>query len=336
MPLSIKNSLHLFDNPFPSALLPLQLNMHAVSNFQWIDASSATQRLVYETGQQIPGAVHYAIKRFAKPEDWMSEDIGAIYYHYTPAQPDQQFVELRFCVTGNMYCRQYNEACCARCVKESIRNCNEKIETIDTFSFVFRASFLNQFSRGAGDHTAISESILAFTHTSSFSKPLPLCNKTRAVLEALVSHNYTGALENIYVNAQTQMLLLYSLDCVQGEKEINTIACKFLANEADRDKVIRARDILIEHIGEPITIKELSRKVAMNECYLKKGFKQLFGTTIFEFYQSQRMEHAKYLLYEKGLSVTEVSVLLGYSSISHFSTAFKKHTGLKPCELLFR
>jgi AraC family transcriptional regulator len=78
----------------------------------------------------------------------------------------------------------------------------------------------------------------------------------------------------------------------------------------------------------------LSRKVAINECYLKKGFKEMFGTTIFDFYQGQRMEHAKYLLYEKGLSVTEVSVMLGYSSISHFSTAFKKHTGLKPCELL--
>ena len=62
----------------------------------------------------------------------------------------------------------------------------------------------------------------------------------------------------------------------------------------------------------------------------------MFGTTIFEFYQSQRMEHAKYLLYEQGQSVTEVSMMLGYSSISHFSTAFKKHTGLKPCELLFR
>ena len=86
----------------------------------------------------------------------------------------------------------------------------------------------------------------------------------------------------------------------------------------------------------PITIKELSRKVAINECYLKKGFKEMFGTTIFDFYQSQRMEHAKYLLYEKGLSVTEVSMLLGYSSISHFSTPFKKHTRLKPCQLLLR
>src|SRR5690606_2270478 len=124
-------------------------------------------------------------------------------------------------------------------------------------------------------------------------------------------------------------------DCMD-EKQIDVINCKFLANEIDREKILKAREILVQQIGEPITIKELSRKVAMNECYLKKGFKEMFGSTIFDFYQSQRMEHAKYLLYEKGVTVTEVSVMLGYSSISHFSTAFKKHTGLKPCELLLR
>jgi AraC family transcriptional regulator len=154
------------------------------------------------------------------------------------------------------------------------------------------------------------------------------------VLETLLNHNYTDSLENIFINAQSQMLLLYSLECMVGEKEVEGFQCKFLANEADRDKIIRAREVLLQHIGEPLTIKELSRKVAINECYLKKGFKEMFGTTIFDFYQGQRMEHARYLLYEKGLSVTEVSVMLGYSSISHFSTAFKKHTGLKPCELL--
>jgi AraC-like DNA-binding protein len=124
------------------------------------------------------------------------------------------------------------------------------------------------------------------------------------------------------------------MECMVGEKE-DSFECKFLANEADREKIRQAREILLKHISEPLTIKALSRKVAINECYLKKGFKEMFGTTIFDFFQSQRMEHAKYLLYEKGLSVTEVSMLLGYSSISHFSTAFKKHTGLKPCELLF-
>ena len=58
------------------------------------------------------------------------------------------------------------------------------------------------------------------------------------VIEALLNHNYTDSLENIYINAQMQMLLLYSMDCMIGEKEIDVINCKFLANEADREKVI--------------------------------------------------------------------------------------------------
>jgi AraC family transcriptional regulator len=193
---------------------------------------------------------------------------------------------------------------------------------------------LSQFVRPLKLTDTLTNDILHFNHKSSFSKILPLCGRTRLVLEALLNHSYTDSLENIYINAQSQMLLLYSLECMVGDKEIESFSCKFLANEADREKIIKAREILLANIGDPITIKELSRKVAINECYLKKGFKEMFGTTIFDFYQGQRMEHARYLLYEKGLSVTDVSLMLGYSSISHFSTAFKKHTGLKPCELL--
>jgi AraC-like DNA-binding protein len=203
-------------------------------------------------------------------------------------------------------------------------------------SFKFFPAHLSQFVKSRNNGDKVSEDVLNFKYPSPFTKILPLCGKTRMVIEALLNHNYTDTLENIYINAQMQMLLLYSMDCMIGEKDIDVVNCKFLANEADREKIVRAREILIQHIGEPITIKELSRKVAINECYLKKGFKEMFGTTIFDFYQGQRMEHARYLLYEKGLSVTDVSMILGYSSISHFSTAFKKHTGLKPCELLFR
>ena len=290
--------------------------------------------LVHETGRQIPGSVQYSIRRYARPQNWMGDDIGVLKYHYEPSHPERNHLELRFCLTGHMYCRKYAGEC-NQCKLHASFNCEEKMESVDMLSFLFSSTLLEQFVKSRISNNTISEDLLSFRHQHSFSRSLSLCGRTKVVLEGLLNHNYTDSLENIFVNAQTQMLLLYSLDCMD-EKEIDVINCKFLANEADREKVLKAREVLIQQIGEPITIKELSRKVAMNECYLKKGFKEMFGTTIFDFYQSQRMEHAKYLLYEKGLTVTEVSVMLGYSSISHFSTAFKKHTGLKPCELLLR
>jgi AraC family transcriptional regulator len=288
--------------------------------------------LLFEASSQIPGSVHYSIKRYVRPNNWIADDIGVINYHYQSSHPAENYLELRFCSIGNMYCRRDQKEC-NQCKANASFNCEQKTESVDFLSFVFSSTLLEQFIKSRISENTLSEDILSFRHQASFTKTISLCNRTRMALETFLNHNYSGSLENIFVNAQTQMLLLYSLDCLE-EKQLDTITHKFLANEADREKISKAREILLQHIGEPITIKALSRKVAMNECYLKKGFKEMFGTTIFDFYQSQRMEHAKYLLYEKGLTVTEVSILLGYSSISHFSTAFKKHTGLKPCELL--
>ncbi|MBI3883208.1 MAG: helix-turn-helix transcriptional regulator, partial [Sphingobacteriales bacterium] len=282
--------------------------------------------ILLDKDRTVPGSVHYSIKRFKKQPEWNNmEDTGMLVYHYEKNNPAEHYLELKFCVSGNVYCRQ-KETECDYCKFNASKNCIEKVESVDVLSFSFKPSYLTQFVKGKV-HTNVSDEVLAFTHASSFSKMLPLCGKTRATIEALLNHTYTDTLENIFINAQTQILLLHSMDCMLGEKEeVEVFTCKFLANEADREKIIKAREVLLQHIGEPLTIKALSKKVAINECYLKKGFKEMFGTTIFDFYQSQRMEHAKYLLYEKGLSVTEVSSMLGYSSISHFSTAFKKHT----------
>jgi len=289
--------------------------------------------LLQERDRQIPGSVQYTVRRYNRHPQWNVDDTGMMVYHYEQSTPNENYLELKFCISGNVYCRQ-KDIECDKCKLNESKGCSDKVESVDVLSFRFSPTILSQFVKPRTSNDTVSDDILCFKHKSSFTKILPLCGKTRMVIEGLLNHNFADSLENIYINAQTQMLLLYSMNCMVGEKQIDVINCKFLANEADRDKIVNAREILIQHIGEPITIKELSRKVAMNECYLKKGFKEMFGSTIFDFYQSQRMEHAKYLLYEKGLSVTEVSLMLGYSSISHFSTAFKKHTGLKPCELL--
>ena len=291
--------------------------------------------LLQEVVRHVPGSVSYNIKRYYKKPQWAMEDTGVLVYHYEKNNPAAHYLELKFCVTGNIYCRQKHSEC-DFCKLISSKNCLEKVDSIDVLSFNFSPAYLQQFARSQKSPHSLSDNVLSFVHHSSFSKILPLCGKTRLAIEALLNHTYTDTLENIFINAQTQILLLYSMDCMLGEKQENGFACKFLDNPDDREKIIKAREILLQHIGEPITIKALSRKVAINECYLKKGFKEIFGTTIFDFYQGQRMEHAKYLLYDKGISVTEVSLLLGYSSISHFSTAFKKHTGIKPCELLIR
>jgi AraC-like DNA-binding protein len=296
--------------------------MTQVTDILKVAYKSATQPLLdafYEKEQHIPGSIHYTITRFYTQQPWMADNLGMLIYHINKQQPEENRLELCFCVANNRFNTEQN-------------NASAEADIVDVFTFHFTAAFLNQFVHNIKLANRKDE-VLAFHHPQSFTKLFPLCSRKQAVLEALLTHGYAGAMENVFVNAKIHELLLYSIECLIDEKE-EGFTCRFLADESGRERIYLAREILLQRIGEPITIKELSRKVAINECYLKKGFKEVFGTTIFDFYQQQRMEHAKYLLYEKGLSVTDVSVLLGYSSISHFSAAFKKHTGLKPCDLL--
>ena len=304
------------------------INANNILNYSEAKELESSFDLIESRTEKMKGAVNYSLLKYRAQYPTQIEDASMIVYHYDSQNAKENYLELRFCIISRRYCQTEN---CEDCNKSI--NCYEQFQDINIFAFRFVPSFLAQFTQNIKLSDRKDE-VLAFRYGVSFTRHSPVCNRKRNVLEALFSHNYSGAFENIFINAKIHELLLYSLECLTDARE-EVFTCKFLANDLDREKIMNAREILLQHIGNPLTIKELSRKVAINECYLKKGFKEIFGTTIFDFYQQQRMEHARYLLCEKGLNVTDVSFLLGYSSISHFSTAFKKHTGTKPCELLY-
>ena len=305
------------------------LNAQEILKTAYRDAEEVSFDLLYSKQQNIPGSVLYDIRRYFARHPWVADDTGILEYHYEGKGSKENYLKLKFCTTGNKICE---DKPCGTCKQLPTANCNGQHHTVDVFLIHFTAGFLKQFT----DHietTSLKDEVLAFKYQESFTKVFTICQKKRNILDDLLNNSYTGAMQNIFINARIQELLLQSVGCIVNEKS-EVFECKFLSDDYGKERIYSARDILLQRIGNPITIKELSRKVAINECYLKKGFKEVFGMTIFEFYQQQRMEHAKYLLHEKGLSVTEASVALGYSSIAHFSTAFKKQTGIKPCELL--
>ena len=164
----------------------------------------------------------------------------------------------------------------------------------------------------------------------------PVCSKSRLLIAQLQEGaDLTPFLRSLQKTELALQLLRRALECITIPFTTCQVpACRFLAYESEREKIQSARLLLEQNIDQQFTIKELARKVAMNECYLKKGFKAITGRTIHEYQQELRIEKAKQFLQQDGRSVTDVANILGYSSISHFSTAFKRITGMKPCELL--
>ena len=56
--------------------------------------------------QQIPGSIQYTIRRYRKHPQWNIEDTGMVVYEYHRDQPKSNVLELRFRVSGNIYCKE--------------------------------------------------------------------------------------------------------------------------------------------------------------------------------------------------------------------------------------
>lgn len=100
----------------------------------------------------------------------------------------------------------------------------------------------------------------------------------------------------------------------------------------DYEKLEEAKVIIEKDYVSPPSLCELARIVSLNEFKLKKGFKELFNTTVHCYVVKLRMEKAQILLNETDYSVREIAYKLGYKNPAYFSTAFKNYHGFVPSE----
>ncbi|WP_410511337.1 response regulator [Paenibacillus sp. BR2-3] len=92
------------------------------------------------------------------------------------------------------------------------------------------------------------------------------------------------------------------------------------------------RKYVEENFCYELTLSSLADMFHMNETYLSGLFKQHVGTTFSEYVTSLRLGKAEQLLKENELKLTDIAMLVGYSTSSYFSTCFKKSTGKSPKE----
>lgn len=98
------------------------------------------------------------------------------------------------------------------------------------------------------------------------------------------------------------------------------------------EKIKYARNIILDNIDKFVTIKQLSQQVLMNTTDLEKGFKSVYGTTIFAYSKMMKMKKAKELLENENLSVLDIGLSVEYSNGGKFAKAFKEAFGMLPTE----
>ncbi len=103
-------------------------------------------------------------------------------------------------------------------------------------------------------------------------------------------------------------------------------------DRADQMRLARARAHLLSDLSQPPLILDVARENGLSPAKLKRGFRALYGFSVYGLFQHERMNEARRRLLRDDTSVTAVACDLGYSNMSHFSAAFRKQFGVNPGE----
>ncbi len=127
-------------------------------------------------------------------------------------------------------------------------------------------------------------------------------------------------------------LLLISL---VRSSEKNDVPSEKIGLNSTPDNIV---DNIIKILNEMITsaqnisLDQISYRLNFSKSYIKSQFKKKTGYSIIQYYINMKIENAKKLLSQQKYTVSEISDILGFSSVYYFSRQFKSQTDMSPTE----
>ena len=181
------------------------------------------------------------------------------------------------------------------------------------------------------------------------NKILSVGQKQKELLSKIVSE-YTTAFKTPLNAPYTTHLERRSDAAVASEQLIKLFLCEFLIlflrnDPSGRQRTVRSihssdatLNLLInymeQNITKTVTLKELMEYSGTNRTAIENIFRENLGRGAVEYFLILKIELAKKYLREDNYNITQISEILGYSSIHYFSRQFKKITGMTPTEYL--
>lgn len=159
---------------------------------------------------------------------------------------------------------------------------------------------------------------------------LPMSLPVKWIINTIRKSTRTGVLKRLFLESKILELLMLQVEQMEKlTKDDNDVFTK----HEDIDLLMEAKEIIDRNLDNPPTIRALAKQIGMNEFNLKKGFKEKFGITIFNYASKMKMEQARQMILEGEKSITEISTITGYRNPQHFTAAFKKLFGMLPSKL---
>ncbi|MCG8470266.1 MAG: helix-turn-helix domain-containing protein [Desulfobacterales bacterium] len=133
-----------------------------------------------------------------------------------------------------------------------------------------------------------------------------------------------------YVSREA-MLFCSKAMLIDPGKESQAPYMAFIPKRTHQDKtILMAQEYMETRFGTALTIEEVARHVGLGLRQFRRRFKEATGESPIGYIQLIRIDHAKRLLEEGTLSLSEITWKVGYEDISSFRKLFKRATGIPP------
>jgi AraC-like DNA-binding protein len=206
------------------------------------------------------------------------------------------------------------------------KNCFSKSGNCRTFDIHYSREYLDRF---AGTHPELGH----FLEKVDRGQPVSLTGRKHTISAAMkrlvldmLSFTLLDNLAAYFYEAGALMMLTLVLDWMHDEETKRPV--KYSVHEIESVKEVR--NLIVADFGEKYSIRELARKTGTSETKLQLAFKQVYGTTIFEYARMARLDFAKILLLDTNTTIQSIAERCGYTDHSNLSAAFKKRFGSSP------
>jgi hypothetical protein len=120
----------------------------------------------------------------------------------------------------------------------------------------------------------------------SYFEIAPEC---KIIIEHISRCHYNKAIRHLYIESKVYELFACCMDALQNKSKSNILSL----SKSDMENLKKAKEIVDNHIANPVTLAKLSRMAYLNEYKLKTGFKALFGKPVYAYLLDKRMEYAR-------------------------------------------
>ena len=248
------------------------------------------------------------------------------------SEVDNSFIQIHFCLNGNaqlQYGPYYSKD--VR-FQKSLLMYNPKQNLPINLSLDINGRYLILIVRITLFHSFFSKlsEIIHFLNIENRGKKYyldkDLSPSEILVLNQIFDYQKHNGMQELYIKAKVYETLSLYFDRSKEERQ----NCPFLDDEANVEKIKMAKQIVINKMTEPPSLKEISTEIGLSVSKLKEGFKHIYGESVFNFLFDYKMEFARKQLLSRKFNVSEVSQQVGYSTSSHFIAAFRKKYGTTP------